>query len=249
MRAAAGTMRRTGPARPADTAGVRARDAGAAAAALAAAAAGTGVAALAWRAAEAVDWRLWEASDAVVAAAGVAGAVLALRFCVEVVAASVAMARGATAPAWTGRLARAVAAGLAATLLGAGVAHADDPPPSAGWLPAAAGAVVAPAPAPAPWTPATRTPSPARIVPAEAPAEVPATGSAQQEDPVHVVTPGESLWSITADALGDGASTADVAAAWPRLYAANRDEIGPDPDLIHPGLRLALPGPLTRGAR
>ncbi|UFU02173.1 LysM peptidoglycan-binding domain-containing protein [Ruania suaedae] len=57
----------------------------------------------------------------------------------------------------------------------------------------------------------------------------------------HQVAPGESLWSIAADALGPGATTADIAEAWPRWYAANRDVLGPDPDLIHPGDHLVAP--------
>lgn len=60
----------------------------------------------------------------------------------------------------------------------------------------------------------------------------------------HVVRPGESLWSIAADALGPGAEDADIARAWPRIHALNVGLIGPDPDLIHPGQTLDLPGGL-----
>jgi hypothetical protein len=56
-----------------------------------------------------------------------------------------------------------------------------------------------------------------------------------------VVQRGDCLWDIAARALGDGASDADVAAAWPRWYAANRDVVGPDPDLLHPGAVLRPP--------
>ena len=54
----------------------------------------------------------------------------------------------------------------------------------------------------------------------------------------HLVRPGDSLWSIAEDRLGDPTS-------WPRIYALNRDLVGPDPDLILPGqlLRLADPTP------
>lgn len=51
----------------------------------------------------------------------------------------------------------------------------------------------------------------------------------------YVVRPGDSLWSIADRTLPAGAG------AWPRLYAVNRDVIGPDPDLIRPAQRLALP--------
>lgn len=64
----------------------------------------------------------------------------------------------------------------------------------------------------------------------------------------HTVVAGDSLWSITADALdgtsGDGADSRDdaaIAAAWPALYEENRDVVGDDPGLIHPGQRLAIP--------
>lgn len=56
-----------------------------------------------------------------------------------------------------------------------------------------------------------------------------------------LVRPGDTLWSLTARVLGPGASTADVSATWPLLYAANRAVVGADPDLIRPGMRLSLP--------
>jgi nucleoid-associated protein YgaU len=55
------------------------------------------------------------------------------------------------------------------------------------------------------------------------------------------VRPGDTLWSLTAERLGPDATTAEIAAAWPRLYAANRDLIGPDPAHIEPGQHLTLP--------
>lgn len=64
-----------------------------------------------------------------------------------------------------------------------------------------------------------------------------------------VVRPGDSLWSLTERELGPQATPAQVAAAWPRLYAANRRVIGPDPDLIHPGLRLVRPTRQERTSR
>ena len=72
-----------------------------------------------------------------------------------------------------------------------------------------------------------------------------------------VVRPGDSLWAIAAHDLArenagsgaeggaaggtDGEGDAAVAARWHQVYAANRDVIGPDPDVISPGLRLVLP--------
>lgn len=55
--------------------------------------------------------------------------------------------------------------------------------------------------------------------------------------PRYVVQPGDTLSSIAAaDAVRGG---------WQALYAANRRVIGPDPDVIHPGTVLVLPGQAT----
>lgn len=56
-----------------------------------------------------------------------------------------------------------------------------------------------------------------------------------------VVQRGDSLWTIAARHLGPGASDAQIAAAWPRWYEANRDAIGDDPNLIVPGITLTPP--------
>jgi hypothetical protein len=70
---------------------------------------------------------------------------------------------------------------------------------------------------------------------------------------VVVVRPGDTLWRIARDTLGDtlGADSRDRAAHEPspaalagavaRLHAANRDVIGDDPDLIRPGQHLTIP--------
>jgi len=55
------------------------------------------------------------------------------------------------------------------------------------------------------------------------------------------VRAGDSLWSIASADLGS-ASPSEVAARWPRWYAANREVIGEDPDLIRPGQTLVAPG-------
>ena len=49
--------------------------------------------------------------------------------------------------------------------------------------------------------------------------------------------PGDSLSSI--------AAARAVRGGWQALYAANRRVIGPDPDVIHPGTVLVLPGQVT----
>lgn len=74
-----------------------------------------------------------------------------------------------------------------------------------------------------------------------APAPSSAVGAPPDATATHVVVPGDSLWSIAEARLGAGAADADVAAQWPRWYAANAAVIGPDPDLVLPGQELVAP--------
>lgn len=56
----------------------------------------------------------------------------------------------------------------------------------------------------------------------------------------HVVRPGDSLWSVSAQLLpGDGPAVLDQ--TWRAIYRENRSAIGPDPNLILPGTPLRLP--------
>jgi nucleoid-associated protein YgaU len=55
------------------------------------------------------------------------------------------------------------------------------------------------------------------------------------------VRAGDSLWSLSAAQLGPFASDVDIATAWPRLYQANRQVIGENPDVLLPGQVLRLP--------
>ena len=64
-----------------------------------------------------------------------------------------------------------------------------------------------------------------------------ASTTTAQPAPRYVVRPGDSLSSI--------AAARAVRGGWQALYAANRRVIGPDPDVIHPGTVLVLPGPVT----
>jgi hypothetical protein len=64
-----------------------------------------------------------------------------------------------------------------------------------------------------------------------------------------VVRPGDSLWVIAARQLGPHATSQAIAAAWPRLYTANRHVIGADPGLIYPGQRLRLPSAASTTGR
>jgi LysM repeat protein len=56
-----------------------------------------------------------------------------------------------------------------------------------------------------------------------------------------VVVRGDSLWSIAARHLPEGASDAQVADAVQRWYAANVGVVGDDPDLVRPGQVLVAP--------
>lgn len=56
-----------------------------------------------------------------------------------------------------------------------------------------------------------------------------------------VVTPGDSLWLVAAADLPHRADAARITDHWRAIYRLNADVIGPDPDVIHPGQRLALP--------
>jgi hypothetical protein len=59
--------------------------------------------------------------------------------------------------------------------------------------------------------------------------------------PVHVVRPGESLWTIAEGLLGPGASAMSIAAEVARLWELNRELIpSGDPDLIAVGQELRL---------
>ncbi|WP_141817906.1 LysM peptidoglycan-binding domain-containing protein [Ornithinimicrobium humiphilum] len=103
-------------------------------------------------------------------------------------------------------------------------------------------------PVPVPgWTP-TRAPAVERRAPAGEVTLVSTAGrQSSSEERTVVVRRGDSLWAIAARALGTDATDADVAAEWPRWWEANREVIGEDPDLIHPGQRLVAPP--ARGSR
>lgn len=76
---------------------------------------------------------------------------------------------------------------------------------------------------------------PRSTAPSSAPAEYPA----DREE--YVVIPGDTLWDIAAKHLGPDATPADIAAEWPRWYAANKEVVGPNPDFILPGEHLRPP--------
>ncbi len=87
-----------------------------------------------------------------------------------------------------------------------------------------------------PRRPVPTAPSP-EPVPGAAPTVAPAAAP-----PVVTVTvqPGDCLWSIAARRLAPAATNAEIDRTWRAIWAVNRDAIGADPDLIHPGLILVV---------
>lgn len=122
---------------------------------------------------------------------------------------------------------------LVAPVAAGAAPHAADlrpPGPVAATLPSPSWPVDAPgaAPIPTPQWPATPA--------ADQPARL--HRSAQHEVRVRA---GDSLWAIAARRLGSHATPASIAGEWPRWYSANRDVIGPRPDIIQPGQILHAP--------
>ena len=85
---------------------------------------------------------------------------------------------------------------------------------------------------------ATAAPAPSVAVIAASPSAVLSTGvaGATQEaaGTEYVVQPGDTLQSIAEQQYGD-------AGLWPRIYDANRDAIGSNPDALVAGTKLQLP--------
>jgi LysM repeat protein len=67
------------------------------------------------------------------------------------------------------------------------------------------------------------------------------TNTQVAEQRVVVVDPGDTLWSISTEELRPNAAPWRVARGVERIYALNRDQIGPDSSLIFPGQRLLVP--------
>ena len=65
-----------------------------------------------------------------------------------------------------------------------------------------------------------------------------------------IVRPGDTLWAIAARHLSPSATDAQIARTCASWYAANREVIGNDPDLIHPSQHLTAPAetPPTKDA-
>lgn len=70
--------------------------------------------------------------------------------------------------------------------------------------------------------------------PAPAPAPAPGPTATTGAEQTYTVVSGDSLSKIAKRYYGD-------AKQWPRIHEANRDQIK-NPDLIHPGQKLRIPG-------
>lgn len=177
------------------------------------------------------------------------------------------------APAWTGHGAGEHAAPRPGAVRGAALGSTVGAPvPDLDWPDPASAAAIDPAASPPPsaprvWPTSGPTAAPAapertsapQAQPPVAPGAQPSPGgpaglpragrpeAARAAAPTSVVVrPGDTLWDLAEQALAqdDRPPTArQVAQSWPRWWAANREVIGPDPDLLHPGTRLSPPAP------
>jgi hypothetical protein len=58
----------------------------------------------------------------------------------------------------------------------------------------------------------------------------------------YVIQPGDTLWEVAEAHISPSQRSASrIDRYWRQVHAANRDVLGDDPDLIHPGVRVVLP--------
>lgn len=150
---------------------------------------------------------------------------------------------------WGAPLVRRIAAGavVAGLTIAPVAAAAPSAPDDLGWQ-AGSGESPAPQSEPAPPAASAEEPAPGAETPAPPPDAAPDDRAAAPpgSSSAHVVGPGDSLWSITAAALGPGTTDGQIARAWPLVYETNAERIGADPSLIHPGDALELPDALAQ---
>ncbi|MGA9344654.1 MAG: hypothetical protein WBV37_06095, partial [Nocardioidaceae bacterium] len=70
--------------------------------------------------------------------------------------------------------------------------------------------------------------------------DLPAREPSTHPTPIRVRS-GDCLWTLAGGLLPPAADDAEVSALTQAIYRANRDRIGPDPDLIFPGTLLTDP--------
>jgi hypothetical protein len=83
--------------------------------------------------------------------------------------------------------------------------------------------------------------TPDRTTPPEPALPVPARPLGSGPRPAVVVQPGDNLWRLAEVRLPGSARAPEIARRVELLHRANREVIGPDPDLILPGQRLVVP--------
>ena len=155
---------------------------------------------------------------------------------------------GRFAAAWAPLLSRRVAAALVgasvAGALGPTTALAEEVAPFPGFSASApvdtAQPSAPPMPPPAGWVPTRPTQRPV------ASPSLVTSGASPADRRTVVVHRGDTLWGLVAAHLGPDTTEAEVAAAWPRWYAANSSVIGADPDLLLPGQVLKIPTAAAR---
>lgn len=166
----------------------------------------------------------------------------------------------AVGPAWLKRLAVASVGSAVLASIGTGALAASGSPPTD--LAAETSAEDAPSELASSVSPSiraegrlgakVRTVHPADVdlgspaVHAESDASGPPAAPAPPAIATYTVKRGDSLWRIAQ--LHGAATDAETADAWPRWYELNRDVIGADPDLIHPGQVLVIPASSLTGA-
>jgi nucleoid-associated protein YgaU len=58
----------------------------------------------------------------------------------------------------------------------------------------------------------------------------------------YVIQSGDTLWDVAEAHISPSQRSASrIDRYWWQVHAANRDVLGDDPDLIHPGVRVVLP--------
>ncbi len=210
----------------------------------------------------ALTWpRVWEVDDAIALGASALGTAVAAYLTLTALAIALsgaasrgrrALPRGLAPVAWRRLVALAWGVGLTSGLAAPALAM-ETGAPTAGWGAGAHAAAEQPVdvapPAPdAGWGSAagtmTVTPQPEAPQPPVDPVPRPPT----QEPPAdsYVVQQGDSLWRIAQHMIGNDATDPEITAAWHTIYDANREAIGADPGLIHPGLALVIPAEVAR---